>query len=115
MDGTEWLKSRGRIDALDKLGNEVEHSFTDPELFYKPWTQYAKVDLESFLLILPIILLACNTENKNLDFKLFSSRLSVFYPRQSHRGRIGRFSDRRIFLVQYENEAFHLFVVVLHP
>ena len=40
MDGTEWLKSRGRIVGLDKLGNEVEHSFTDPELFYKPQTRY---------------------------------------------------------------------------
>ena len=33
----------------------------------------------------------------------------------SARVRIGRLSDRRIFLVQYENEAFHLFVVVLRP
>lgn len=40
MDGTEWLRSRGRIVGLDKLGNEVEHSFTDPELFYKPQTRY---------------------------------------------------------------------------
>ena len=40
VDGTEWLKSRGRIVGLDKLGNEVEHSFTDPELYYKPVTRY---------------------------------------------------------------------------
>ena len=40
LDGTEWLRSRGRIVGLDKLGNEVEHSFTDPELFYKPQTRY---------------------------------------------------------------------------
>jgi hypothetical protein len=39
-DGTEWLKSKGRIVGLDKAGNEVEHSFTDPELFYKPKTRY---------------------------------------------------------------------------
>jgi hypothetical protein len=39
-DGTEWLKSRGRIAGLDKAGNEVEHSFTDPELYYKPITRY---------------------------------------------------------------------------
>jgi hypothetical protein len=43
LDGTEWLKSRGRIVGLDKLGNEVEHSFTDPEI-YKPQTQYAMRD-----------------------------------------------------------------------
>ena len=40
VDGTEWLKSRGRIIGLDKAGNEVEHSFVDPELFYKPVTRY---------------------------------------------------------------------------
>lgn len=40
VDGTEWLKSRGRIVGLDKAGNEVEHSFTDPELFYKPLTRH---------------------------------------------------------------------------
>jgi hypothetical protein len=40
VDGTEWLKSRGRIVGLDKLGNEVEHSFTDPELYYKPITHH---------------------------------------------------------------------------
>jgi hypothetical protein len=39
-DGSEWLKSRGRIVGLDRLGNEVEHSFTDPEIFYKPKTRY---------------------------------------------------------------------------
>ena len=39
-DGTEWLKSRGRIIGLDKAGNEVEHSFVDPEMFYKPVTRY---------------------------------------------------------------------------
>jgi hypothetical protein len=35
-----WLRSRGRIVGLDKLGTKVEHSFTDPELFYKPHTRY---------------------------------------------------------------------------
>jgi hypothetical protein len=40
VDGTEWLKSRGRIVGLDEAGNEVEHSFVDPELFYKPVTRY---------------------------------------------------------------------------
>jgi hypothetical protein len=39
-DGTEWLKSRGRLVGLDKAGNEVEHSFVDPEMFYKPVTRY---------------------------------------------------------------------------
>jgi hypothetical protein len=39
-DGTEWLKSRGKIVGLDKAGNEVEHSFVDPEMFYKPVTRY---------------------------------------------------------------------------
>ncbi|CAN5378351.1 hypothetical protein BH18THE2_BH18THE2_25250 [soil metagenome] len=38
--GSEWLKSKGRIVGLDKAGNEVEHSFTDPEGFYKPQTQH---------------------------------------------------------------------------
>jgi hypothetical protein len=40
VNGSEWLKSRGRIVGLDRLGNEVEHSFTDPEMFYKPVTRY---------------------------------------------------------------------------
>jgi hypothetical protein len=39
-DGTEWLKSRGRLVGLDNAGNEVEHSFVDPEVFYKPVTRY---------------------------------------------------------------------------
>ena len=26
--------------GLDKVGNEVEHSFVDPEIFYKPVTRY---------------------------------------------------------------------------
>jgi hypothetical protein len=39
-DGTEWLKSRGKIVGLDRAGNEVEHSFVDPEMFYKPVTRY---------------------------------------------------------------------------
>jgi hypothetical protein len=26
--------------GLDKAGNEVEHSFTDPEMFYKPLTRH---------------------------------------------------------------------------
>jgi hypothetical protein len=30
--------------GLDKLRNEVEHSFTYPEIYHKPWTEYAKVD-----------------------------------------------------------------------
>lgn len=40
LDGTEWLKSRGKIVGLDKAGNEVEHSWMDPELFYKPITHH---------------------------------------------------------------------------
>jgi hypothetical protein len=40
VDGTEWLKSRGRIVGFDKTGNEVEHSFVDPELYYKPLTRH---------------------------------------------------------------------------
>src|SRR5215208_8258797 len=39
-DFSEWLKSRGRIVGLDKLGNEVEHSFTDPEMYFTPQTKY---------------------------------------------------------------------------
>jgi hypothetical protein len=39
-DGTEWLKSRGRLIGLDKAGNEVEHSFVDPEMFYKPLARH---------------------------------------------------------------------------
>jgi hypothetical protein len=31
-DSTEWLKSRGRLVGLDKAGNEVEHSFVDPDV-----------------------------------------------------------------------------------
>lgn len=38
------MKSRGRIVGLDRLGNEVEYSFTDPEIYYKPQTQYAMRD-----------------------------------------------------------------------
>jgi len=40
LDSTEWLKSRGKIVGLDKAGNEVEHSWMDPELFYKPITHH---------------------------------------------------------------------------
>jgi hypothetical protein len=40
LDGTEWLKSKGRIVGLDRLGNEVEHSFTDPEVYFTPWAKY---------------------------------------------------------------------------
>jgi hypothetical protein len=40
VNGTEWLKTRGSIVGLDKLGNEVPHSFTDPELFYRPKVRY---------------------------------------------------------------------------
>jgi hypothetical protein len=40
MDGTEWLKSRGRIVGLDRLGNEIEHSFTDPEVYFEPKLEY---------------------------------------------------------------------------
>jgi hypothetical protein len=39
-DGTEWLKSRVRLIGLDKAGNEVEHSFVDPEMFYKPLARH---------------------------------------------------------------------------
>jgi hypothetical protein len=39
-DGSEWLKSRGLIVALDKAGNEVKHSFTDPEIYYEPIIEY---------------------------------------------------------------------------
>jgi hypothetical protein len=41
VDGIEWLKSRGRIVGLDKVGNEVEHSFVDPELYYKVKRAYS--------------------------------------------------------------------------
>ena len=40
VNGTEWLKSRGPIIGMDKLGNEVQHSFTDPEVFYRPKVRY---------------------------------------------------------------------------
>lgn len=40
IDGTEWLKSRGRIVGLDRAGNEVEHSWMDPEMYYKPITHH---------------------------------------------------------------------------
>ena len=40
IDGSEWLKSRGRLIGLDKAGDEVQHSFTDPEVFYKPITRH---------------------------------------------------------------------------
>jgi hypothetical protein len=40
LDGTEWLKTRGRIVGLDKAGNEVEHSFTDSEIYYEPVVEY---------------------------------------------------------------------------
>ena len=40
MNGTEYLKSRGPIIGLDKLGNEVQHSFTDPEVYLKPKVRY---------------------------------------------------------------------------
>jgi hypothetical protein len=40
IDGTEWLKSRGSIVGLDKAGNEVQHSFTDPEMYFKPYTHH---------------------------------------------------------------------------
>jgi hypothetical protein len=39
-DGTEWLKSKGKIVGLDKAGNEVEHSFTDPEVYFEPIIEY---------------------------------------------------------------------------
>jgi hypothetical protein len=32
LDGSEWLKSRGRIVGLDKAGNEVENSFANPDV-----------------------------------------------------------------------------------
>ena len=40
MDGSEWLRSRGSIVGLDNLGNEVPHSFTDPEVFFRPKIHY---------------------------------------------------------------------------
>jgi hypothetical protein len=40
LDNTEWLKSRGKLVGLDKAGNEVQHSWMDPELFYKPITHH---------------------------------------------------------------------------
>jgi hypothetical protein len=40
MDVTQWLKSRGRIVELDELGNEIEHSFTDPQVYFEPVTEY---------------------------------------------------------------------------
>jgi hypothetical protein len=43
LDG-RVVENRGRIVGLDRLGNEVEHSFTDPEIYYKPQTQYAMRD-----------------------------------------------------------------------
>lgn len=39
-DGSEWHKSKAGIVGLDKAGNEVKHSFTDAEGFYKPQTQH---------------------------------------------------------------------------
>ena len=41
VDGSEWLKSSGRITGLSKTGDEVYHSFTDSEVFYKPITRHA--------------------------------------------------------------------------
>jgi hypothetical protein len=41
VDGTEWLKSIGKIVGLDKVANEVEHSFVDPELYYKVKRAYS--------------------------------------------------------------------------
>ena len=40
VNGSEWLKTRGPIIGLDKLGNEVPHSFCDPELFFRPKVRY---------------------------------------------------------------------------
>jgi hypothetical protein len=34
------VKKQRRVVGLDKAGNEVEHSFVDPEMFYKPVTRY---------------------------------------------------------------------------
>jgi hypothetical protein len=39
-DGTEWLKSRGKIVGLDKAGNDVTKTFVDPELYDKPVFNY---------------------------------------------------------------------------
>jgi hypothetical protein len=44
LDG-RVVENRGRIVGLDRLGNEVEHSFTDLEIYYKPQTQYAMRDI----------------------------------------------------------------------
>jgi hypothetical protein len=35
---------RHKVQLTDKLGNEVEYSFTDPEIFYKPLTKYKMKD-----------------------------------------------------------------------
>jgi hypothetical protein len=35
-DDKEWIKSRQRWTGLDQLGNEVEITFTDPEVWDKP-------------------------------------------------------------------------------
>jgi hypothetical protein len=39
-DGSEWLLSSGSIVGLDRAGNEVSHSFYNPEKYYKPITRY---------------------------------------------------------------------------
>jgi hypothetical protein len=40
-DGSEWLSSSGSIVGLDRAGNEVPHSFYNPEKYYKPITRYS--------------------------------------------------------------------------
>jgi hypothetical protein len=40
VDGTEWLTSKGRLVGLDRAGNEVEHSFGNPEPYYRPITRH---------------------------------------------------------------------------
>jgi hypothetical protein len=35
---------RHKVQLTDKLGNEVEYSFTDLEIFYKPLTKYKMKD-----------------------------------------------------------------------
>ena len=36
-----WVaQKQGRIVGLDKAGNEVEHSYTDPEVYFEPIVEY---------------------------------------------------------------------------
>jgi hypothetical protein len=44
VDGSEWLISKGRLVGSDRAGNEVEHSFSNPELYYKPKNEYSPTE-----------------------------------------------------------------------